>query len=240
MISNEQTDHLQNRILNALPPEEFARLRPHLRAVNLSSGQILYHQGSRITDVFFPQSGIVSLVTLLQDGAGVEVGVVGRNGMVGATIVLGDDISPNQAIVQIPDGAYQLPAEILRQEIKACETLPILLNRLVALSLKESNQTAACNRNHRINERLAYWLLTCHDGVEGDRLLLTQDFVAQMLGVRRAGVGEAAMTLQSLGLIKYSRGEITILDREGLEEFGCECYREVRSEFLRLLGPLFE
>jgi len=174
-------------------------------------------------------------VTLLNDGASVEVGVVGREGMCGISVVLGDNRAPGQAIVQIGNGAVRLKADVLSEELKRGGELRNLLQRFILVCLHRTSQAAACNRNHQVGERLAFWLLTCHDSMGQNNLKLTHDFIAEMLGTRRAGVSEAAMTLQSLGLIKYTRGNINIVDREGLEEFSCECYRAVRQEFDRLL-----
>jgi CRP-like cAMP-binding protein len=226
---------LRNNILAALPNTEYEQLRPHLQKIELRQGEILYHPGDRIDYVYFPLSGMISLVTLLKEGASVEVGVVGREGMCGISIVLGDDRSPSQAIVQIPNGATRLKAQVLRDELKRGGELSSLLHRFILASFHRTSQTAACNRNHYVGERLAFWLLTCQDSIGDNNLKLTQDFIAEMLGTRRAGVSEAAMTLQSLGLIKYARGDINIVDRAGLEEFSCECYRVVRDEFDRLL-----
>lgn len=238
MTTANTSDLIPNRILAALPSAEYQHLLPHLKHIDLPQGEILYNPGDRIEYVYFPNSGIISLVTLLKDGASVEVGVVGREGMCGISIVLGDDRAPSQAIVQIGDGAIRLKANILREELKRGGQLRNLLQRFILVCLQRTSQTAACNRNHHVGERLAFWLLTCHDSMGHNRLKLTQDFIGEMLGTRRAGVSEAAMTLQSLGLIKYSRGDINILDRPGLEEFSCECYRVVRQEFDRLLnGP---
>ena len=237
MTPANNSDPVPNRILAALPDTEYQRLLPHLKKIELRQGEILYNPGDRIQHVYFPNSGIISLVTLMKDGASVEVGVVGREGMLGISIVLGDNRFPNQAIVQIADGTMKLSANVLNEELKRGGELRNLLQRFILARLQQTSQAAACNSNHRVVERLAFWLLTCQDGVGSSKLKLTQDFIAQMLGTRRAGVSEAAMTLQGLELIKYSRGEISILDRSGLEEFSCECYRIVREEFERLLGP---
>ncbi len=237
-MSKTTSEAVQNRVLAALPSREYERLEPHLKQFEASQGQILYQQGDTIDYVYFPTSGFVSLVTVMQDGASVEVGVVGRLGMVGVPIVLDDNISPSQAIVQLPGGILRLPAKILQETIEDGSILRTLLHRFIVARLKQTSQTAACNSNHRIDQRLAYWLLTCQDAVEDDRLRLTQEFIAQMLGVRRTGVGEAAIALQSRGLIRYSRGDITILDRKGLMDFSCECYGVVSREFQRLLGDL--
>jgi CRP-like cAMP-binding protein len=226
----------QNKILAALPSEEYERLLPHLTPVSLPLGESLYETEDRIRYVYFVNTGVVSLVTHLKEGSGVEVGLTGNEGMVGLSIALGDDVSPNQAIVQIADGAMRMEAAALREELKGGGLLQTLLLRSTLALLKQVSQSAACNRSHHVAERLARWLLTCHDRVEGDELRLTQEFIAEMLGTRRAGVSEAAGILQGAGLIRYSRGHITITDRGGLEEFACECYAVVKAEYDRLLG----
>jgi len=172
----------------------------------------------------------------MKDGKSVEVGLVGNEGMVGLSIVLGDDISPNHAIVQIADGAMRMSADNLKKELKREGHLLGLLLRSTVVMLQQVSQTAACNGSHSVGERLARWLLMCHDRVRGDELGLTQEFIAQMLGTRRSGVSEAAIILQADELIHYSRGRITILDRKGLEAFGCECYGVVKAESDRLFS----
>jgi CRP-like cAMP-binding protein len=237
-MTTANTSHpIPNKLLAALPNTEYERLRPHLQKMEMRQGEILYNPGDRIDYVYFPHSGIISLVMILKDGDSVEVGVVGREGMCGISVVLGDDRSPSQAIVQIPNGATRLKAQVLRDNLKPGAELSNLLQRFILASFQRTSQTAACNRNHHVGERLAFWLLTCQDSVGNNNLKLTQDFIAEMLGTRRAGVSEAAMTLQGLGLIQYRRGQINILDRAGLEEFSCECYGVVRQEFDRLLNP---
>jgi CRP-like cAMP-binding protein len=226
----------QNKILAALPGAEYERLLPHLKSVSLPLGEVLYETESRIRYVYFVNTGVVSLVTHLKEGSGVEVGLVGSEGMVGLSIALGDNVSPTQAIVQIADGAMQMEAAALREELKGGGLLQTLLLRSTLALLKQVSQSAACNRSHHVAERLARWLLTCHDRVDGDELKLTQEFIAEMLGTRRAGVSEAAGILQGAGLIRYSRGHITVTDRAGLEEFACECYAVVKVEYDRLLG----
>jgi len=225
-----------NKILAALPVKEYQRLLPHLTPVSMPLGEVLYETEDRIRYVYFVNTGVVSLVTHLKEGSGVEVGLVGREGMVGLPIALGDDVSPNQAIVQIADGAMRMEAAALRDELKSGGMLHSLLMRCTLALLKQVSQSAACNRSHHVAERLARWLLTCHDRVEGDELKLTQEFIAEMLGTRRAGVSEAASILQGAGLIRYSRGHITVTDRPGLEEFSCECYGVVKVEYERLFG----
>ena len=225
---------IQNRILAALPVQEYERLLKHLTAVSLPLGDILYKTEERIADVYFVNTGVVSLVANLKDGGSVEVGLVGNDGMVGLSVVLGDNISPNEAIVQIADGAMRMSADVLREELKREGTLLGLLLRSTLAMLKQVSQTAACNGSHSVGERLARWLLMCHDRVPGDELKLTQEFIGQMLGIRRSGVSEAAVLLQSKNLISYSRGHITIINRAGLEDFACECYAIVKAESDRL------
>ncbi len=227
---------IQNKILAALPAKEYERLRAHLTPVSLNLGVTLYAQDARIEYVYFVNTGVVSHVTHMEDGGSVEVGLVGSEGVVGLPVALGDDVSPNHAIVQIADGAMRMDTSAFRDELARGGRLRSLL-LLFALALnKQVAQTAACNRSHNVGDRLARWLLMCQDRVEGDELHLTQEFIAQMLGTRRSGVSEAAILLQAAGLIRYSRGHITVLDRERLKEFACECYEVVRAEFERLLG----
>ena len=226
-----------NKILAALPSKEYNRLLPHLTSVSLSSGETLYETKGRIKHVYFVNGAVVSLVTHMGEGPSVEVGLVGNEGMVGLSIVMGDDVSQNHAIVQIPDGAMRMETGKLREELKRGGQLQSLLLRYSLVLLKQVSQTAACNRNHNLGERLARWLLLCHDRVGGDEMRLTQEFLAQMLGTRRSRVSEAAIILQAAGLIRYSRGIITILDRKGLEDFVCECYQVVKTEFDRLVHP---
>jgi CRP-like cAMP-binding protein len=234
-MPTEAPTPIRNRILAALPKQEYDRLLKHLSPVSLTLGETLYKTDERITDVYFVNTGVVSLVANMKDGGSVEVGLVGNDGMVGLSVVLGDDISPNQAIVQIADGAMRLGVPALREELKAGGALLGLLLRSTLAMLKQVSQTAACNGSHIVAERLARWLLMCHDRVTGDEIKLTQEFISQMLGTRRSGVSEAAIGLQSRALISYSRGHITIINRPGLEQLACECYRVVRAEHERLL-----
>lgn len=230
----ESQSPIQNRILAALPAAEFQRLSRHLTPVSLPLGETIYEPESSINEVYFVSTGVVSLVAHLKDGGSVEVGLVGNDGMVGLPVVLGDNISPNEAIVQIADGAMRMSANVLRDELKKDGILLSLLLRSTLATLKQVSQTAACNGSHTVGERLARWLLMCHDRVPGDELKLTQEFIAQMLGIRRSGVSEAAVILQAKGLISYSRGNITIINRAGLEKFTCECYAIVKAEYDRL------
>jgi CRP-like cAMP-binding protein len=226
----------RNKILAALPDKEYQRLLPRLTPVSLSLGETLYEMEGSIRHVYFPNSSVVSLVTHMDEGTSVEVGLIGREGMVGLSVVMGDDVSQNHAVVQIADGAMRMSTAALRAELRHGGKLQSLLLRYSLTLLKQVSQTAACNRNHNMGERLARWLLLCQDRVGGSELRLTQEFLAQMLGTRRSRVSEAAIILQRAGLLCYSRGIITILDREGLEEFVCECYRAVKAEFDRLFS----
>jgi CRP-like cAMP-binding protein len=220
--------------LASLPTREYNRVLEQLTPVSLPLGETIYNTEERITEVYFVGNGVVSLVNNLKDGGSIEVGLVGNDGMVGLPIVLGDEISPSHAIVQIADGAMRMKASDLRDELKRNGMLLTLLLRSALVMLKQVSQTAACNGSHTIELRLARWLLMCHDRVEGDELRLTQEFIAQMLGIRRSGVSEAAVVLQGKGLVSYSRGHITIIDRSGLEKFACECYGIVKAEHDRL------
>jgi len=235
MTQTAQSAPIQNQILAALSAKEYTRLLPHLELVSLPLGQILYKTEERIKHVYFPNSGVVSFVAHMKEGASIEVGLAGSEGMVGLPILFGDDVSQNEAIVQIADGAMRMKASALIEELKHDGELEPLLMRYALSLMKQVSQTAACNRNHHIAQRLARWLLTCHDRVKGDELKLTQEFIAEMLGTRRSGVSEAATMLQEGGLIRYSRGQIKILDRPGLEKFACECYATVKVASDRLL-----
>ncbi len=225
-----------NRLLDLLSPDQLARLRPHLRAEALQLNQTLQMRGKPVEAVFFPTSGMISIVAVMRDGASVEVGIAGREGMLGVQAVLGDDVSLNEAMVQVPGTALRLPGDLLRREAEASPQLRGILLRYVQAYLNSATQSAACNRAHLLEQRLARWLLTARDRAGGDRLPLTHEFIAMMLGVRRAGVTVAAQSLQSAGLIQYAHGRITIADREGLEVAACECYETTKREYARLLG----
>lgn len=238
MTLSKRVTNPVNRLLAALPPEEYQRLSPYLESVPLDLGQVLYRPGEPIEYVYFPHHSVVSLVMVLEDGSTAEVGLVSGNGMVGVPVVLGSHVSLNLAIVQIADGATRMPADRLRTELQQRGSFQSLLLRYVQALLTQVSQTAACNRLHRLEARLARWLLLVQDAVKAEELQLTQEFIAQMLGVRRTGVTEAAGALQQAGLIHYNRGKITILDRKGLEALSCECYRVIEDEYDRLLRQI--
>lgn len=228
-MTREQVQ-VKNELLAALPRGAYLRLLPQLEYVSLPLGTGLYRSGESIEHVYFPGDALVSLVTHMRDGATVEVGLIGRDGMVGIPVLLGDDIAFEAAVVQIAGDALRMPSAAFKEVIKA-RSSPLLTGLLLytRLLLKQVAQTAACNGRHTAGKRLARWLLLCHDRVESDELALTQEFISDMLGLRRAGVSSAAINLQAEGFIRYSRGLITILNRKGLEAFACECYAAVRG-----------
>ena len=202
----------------------------------LAPNQMLQEHGKPVEAVIFPTSGLVSIVAMMRDGASVEVGLVGREGMLGVQGVLGDEVSLNEAVVQMAGSALRMPANILEREAQANPQLRAILLRYVQAYLNSATQSAACNRAHLLEQRLARWLLTVRDRAATDRLPLTHELIATMLGVRRAGVTVAAQSLQSAGFIHYAHGRITIADREGLAVAACECYEVTRREYARLLG----
>ena len=225
-----------NRILAAIPSEEMQRLQPHLETVPLELRQNLYETNSPVEYVYFVHHGVASMLTNMPDGTAVEIATVGPEGMVGMPIFLGAEQMPSRAFMQIPGEGVRIEAEAFRRVIKKCPTLNGLLLRYTLALMNQIAQNAACNRAHPIEERCARWLLMTHDRVNGDKSFpLTQEFLAQMLGVRRASVSVAEAMLQRAGLIRYTRGTMTVLDREGLEAAACPCYGVIRAEFERLL-----
>jgi CRP-like cAMP-binding protein len=225
-----------NRLLAALPSAYHERLAPKLEPVRLGFKQPLYEPHVPIEHVYFPTNGIVSLLTVLEDGGPIEVGTVGNEGMAGLPVFLGADAIPGRALCQIPGEALRLEARVLKDEVRRDGPLLSLLHRYTLALFTQVAQTAACNRTHSVEERCARWLLMTQDRVGTDRFPLTQEFMAQMLGVRRATVNVAAGMLQKAGFITYTRGRITVLDRPGLESASCECYAVIKGEFDRLLG----
>ena len=227
---------ITNQILSALPESEYQNLALYLEEVSLYSGQVLQEPGELIREVYFPNKAMISLVSIMSDGSTTEIGLVGNEGVVGLPVILGGNSTPSRFIVQVPGSAVKLPAKIFLQEFQNLGTLRKLLLLYTQALLTQVSQSAACNRQHNVDKRLARWLLSVQDCVLSDELPLTQEFIADMLGTRRSGVTTAAGMLQKAGLIRYSRGNITILDQEGLEATACECYRLVQNEFIRLLG----
>jgi CRP-like cAMP-binding protein len=227
---------ITNQILAQLPTEEYERLAPHLELATLSVGDVLYYPQDPVSHVYFLNRGTVSIIATFADGDGIEVGVVGNEGMFGLNVVLGSKTTPHEAIVQQMGEAWRAPASVVMEEFRKGGQLHDLLLRYTQAFMIQIAQTAACNRSHPLDGRLARWLLMSHDRAMTDELQLTHEFIAVMLGTRRAGVSEAAGKLQNDGVIKYKRGRIRIINRRGLESISCECYPIVKREFDRLLG----
>lgn len=227
---------LENRILAALGDGEREGIFPHLEQVSLPLGEVLFEPGDRVRQIYFPINSVVSMLAAMENGTTVEAGVVGNEGVVGISAILGAETSTVQGLVQVTGDALKIPADALMHEFRRGGKLQALILRHTHTLFTMVSQTAACNRLHTVEERLARWLLTTRDRVESDEFLLTQEFIARMLGTRRAGVTVAAGILQQAGLINYSRGRILIIDREKLEEVSCECYRIVKEEYDRYLG----
>src|ERR1044071_1247606 len=220
----------QNQILASMPHEEYGRLAPHLEPISLELGQILFRPDDEVRYIHFPVTAVVSLLTDLEDGAGMEVGLVGREGMVGISAMLGGN-ETKVATVQASGAGFRLRAGRLREEFNRGETLQRSLLRYTHALMTQISQSVVCNTRHQVEGRLARWLLMFHDRVERDDFELTHEFMANMLGVRRSSVTEVAAMLQERGLIRYQRGHFTILDRKRLEEFTCECYSVVKEKF---------
>jgi CRP-like cAMP-binding protein len=216
--------------------KDHRRLHSDLEHVTFSLGQVVYESGGRLDYVYFPTSAVVSLLYTTEDGSTAEMGLTGNDGVVGVALFLGGDTTPNRAVVQIAGGAFRMKAKVLQEEFGRGGPLQRLMLRYTQALITQISQTAVCNRLHSVEMRLCRWLLLSHDRVKSDELLMTQEFISNMLGGRRESVTVAARRLQDAKLIRYARGHITILDRTGLEEIACECYRIVKEETDRLLG----
>ena len=225
-----------NQILAVLPESEYRIIAPHLKPVDLTSGEVISEPNQSITEIYFPQRAMISIVSIMMDGSTTEIGLIGNEGMVGLPAILGGNSTTSCSIVQVAGTALQISADIVQQQFLRGGKLQEILLLYIQASLTQVSQSAACNRQHRIEERLARWLLSVRDCVLQDELRLTQEFIANMLGTRRSGVTVAAGILQRAGIIRYSRGKIIILDRQALEDTSCECYRTIQREFIRLLG----
>jgi CRP-like cAMP-binding protein len=228
-------DSKQNRLLAGLPEAAFSRWEPHLEEVNLPLGQVLAESGSTMDHVYFPTTAIVSLLYVLESGASAEIAVVGKEGMVGIALFMGGGSTPSRAVVQSGGDGYRLKAEIMKAEFDRSDAAMHLLLRYTQALITQMTQTAVCNRHHTLDQQLCRWLLLSLDRLSGDQLSMTQELIANMLGVRREGVTAAALQLQAAGLISYSRGRIRVLNREGLERRTCECYGVVKQEYDRLI-----
>jgi len=228
-------DPKANDLLRALPEAEWSRWQPKLEPVELALGQVVYEAGRTLTHVSFPTTAIVSLLNVLEDGASAEIAVVGHEGILGISLFMGGESTPSRAVVQSAGHGFRLSSHALKEEFGRNGASMHLLLRYTQALITQMTQTAVCNRHHTLDQQLCRWLLLSLDRLTGNDLVMTQELIANMLGVRREGVTEAALKLQKLGLIRYARGHITVLDRPGLEERTCECYAVVKKEYDRLL-----
>jgi CRP-like cAMP-binding protein len=232
---NNSHNPSQNHLLDVLPADERGRLLPHLELVPMPLGEVLYESGNELRHVYFPTTAIISLLYVMLDGASAEIGVVGNEGIIGVALFMGGETMPNRAVVQSAGHAYRLKGQLLKQEFSRSGELQHLLLRYTQALLTQMAQTAVCNRHHSLDQQLCRWLLLSLDRLPASELVMTQELIANMLGVRREGVTEAAGKLQKAGLIRYQRGRISVLDRAGLEARSCECYAVVKKEYDRLL-----
>jgi CRP-like cAMP-binding protein len=231
-------DPKANQLLAVLPELEWARIEPHLVEVDLPLGEVIYESGGQLEHVFFPTTSIISLLYVMEDGASAEIAIVGHEGIVGVSLFMGGETTPSRAIVQSAGRAWRLNARMLKDEFNRGGPMQRLLLRYTQALITQMAQTAVCNRHHSIDQQLCRWLLLSIDRLPSNELRMTQELIANMLGVRRSGVTAAALKLQNAGLIRYSHGHITVLDRPGLEVHVCECYAVVKREFDRLLPAL--
>ena len=231
-------DPNQNHLLAALLDAEFDRLSPHLELIPMKLGDVLYESGAKLKHVHFPTTAIISLHYLLENGGSSEIAGVGNEGVLGISLFMGGDSTPSRAIVQTGGFGYRLPAHLLMEEFNRNGQVMRLLMRYTQALMTQMAQTAVCNRHHTVEQQLCRWLLLTLDRLGSNDLTMTQELIANMLGVRREGVTEAAGRLQGYGFISYRRGHITVLDRKGLEQDVCECYAVVKKEFARLLSDV--
>ncbi|HEY6186707.1 MAG TPA: Crp/Fnr family transcriptional regulator [Pyrinomonadaceae bacterium] len=227
---------IENRLLAALPGEEYERLLPHLEPLSFPLGEVIYESGGHLDYVYYPTTAIISLLYIMENGATAEMGMTGNEGVVGIALFMGGSTMPNRAVVQSAGGVIRMKAKVLQDEFARGGQFQRSLLRYTQALITQISQTAVCNRLHSVEQQLCRWLLLSHDRIQADELIMTQELIADMLGVRREGVTVAAGRLQDMGLISYVRGRIKILDREKLEATVCECYRVVKDEFDRLLG----
>ena len=229
------SDPRQNRLLAALPEPEWLRWQPLLERVDLPLGHVMYESGRTLGHVYFPTTAIVSMLYVMEDGASAEIAVVGHEGLVGISLFMGGESTPSRAVVQSAGEGWRLRAPAVKNEFERAGPVMHLLLRYTQALITQMSQTAVCNRHHSLDQQLCRWLLLSLDRLTGNELVMTQELIANMLGVRREGVTEAALRLQQQGLISYARGHITVLDRPGLEARTCECYAVVKKEYDRLL-----
>ncbi|GCL61812.1 Crp/Fnr family transcriptional regulator [Pseudaquabacterium pictum] len=230
-----KTEPKDNQLLAALPPTEWERWLPQLERVTMPLGQVVYESGRSLSHVVFPTTAIVSLLYVMENGASAEIAVVGHEGVVGISLFMGGESTPSRGVVQSAGEGFRLRAAAIKDEFNRSHPVMHLLLRYTQALITQMAQTAVCNRHHSLDQQLCRWLLLSLDRLPGNELVMTQELIANMLGVRREGVTEAALKLQKLGLIRYARGHITVLDRPGLAERTCECYAVVKKEYERLL-----
>ena len=228
-------DPRRNRLLAALPVADWQRLLPQLEPVEMPLGQVLCESGCVPTHVYFPTTAIVSLLYVMENGASAEIAVVGNEGVVGVSVFMGGGSTPSRAVVQSAGHGFRIKGQTIKNEFNQSPPVLYLLLRYTQALITQMAQTAACNRHHSVDKQLCRWLLLSLDRLSGNEIIMTQELIANMLGVRREGVTEAALKLQESGLIRYARGHITVLDRKGLEQRTCECYATVKKEYDRLL-----
>jgi CRP-like cAMP-binding protein len=235
VVMNMLHDPGDNRLIAALAERDRQRWLPQLEPVELRLGQALYESGDTLSHVYFPTTAIVSLLYVMESGASAEIAIVGNEGLVGISLFMGGESTTSRAVVQSAGHAYRLSSQAIKEEVKRAPILHLVLRYTQAL-ITQMSQTAVCNRLHTLDQQLCRWLLLSLDRLQGNELVMTQELIANMLGVRRQGVTEAALKLQQADLIRYARGRITVLDRQGLEECACECYAVVKNEYDRLLS----
>ena len=224
-----------NQLLAALPDSEWLRWQSHLEAFHMPLGQVLYEPGATLSHVYFPTDAIVSLLYVMENGASAEIAVVGNEGIVGISLFMGGESTPSRAVVQSAGDGFRLRAQMMKEEFNRAGPVLHLFLRYTQALITQMAQTAVCNRHHSLDQQLCRWLLLSLDRLQNNELVMTQELIANMLGVRREGVTEGALKLQEAGLIRYARGRITVLDRAGLEKRTCECYGVVKKEYDRLL-----
>ena len=229
------TDRKLNHLLFAIPSGEWRRLSRHLEPVELSLAQVLYESGATMTHMYFPTTSIVSLLYVMENGSSAEIAVVGNEGLVGVSLFMGGESTPSRAVVQSAGHGFKIESQIMKDEFNKAGPVMHLLLRYTQALITQMAQTAVCNRHHSLDQQLCRWLLLSLDRLQGTDLVMTQELISNMLGVRREGVTEAAMALQAAGIIRYSRGKISVLDRPSLERRTCECYAVVKKEYDRLL-----
>ena len=229
------SDPKSNQLLAALPEAEWQRWLPQLELVSMPLGQVVYESGRTLSHVYFPTTAIVSLLYVMENGASAEIAVTGNEGIVGVSIFMGGGSTPSRAVVQSAGTGFRMSAAVIKDEFNRSHPVMHLLLRYTQALITQMAQTAVCNRHHSLDQQLCRWLLLSLDRLQGAELIMTQELIANMLGVRREGVTEAALKLQKLGLIRYARGHITVLDRPALELRTCECYAVVKKEYDRLL-----